>query len=73
MDITLKKSGVLPYSKTYHFTAIMVIIAIFSREIGKGSLGGLDIDWISYPIYVAFFFVLILTQRWVLDTFLVYF
>lgn len=73
MDITLKKSGVLPYSKTYHFTAIMVIIAIFSREIGKGSLGGLDIDWISYPIYVAFFFVLILTQRWVLDKFLVYF
>lgn len=49
----------------------MVVLAIFSRELGKGSLFGIDFDWISYPFYILYFLVLILTLRLSFDRYLI--
>ena len=58
------------FSKVNSFMALMVVVSIFSRELGKGSLFGLDFDWISYPFYVLFFLGLLLTNRFFIDKFI---
>lgn len=73
MYVAAKNPTTFSSSKASNFSAIMVIIAIFSRELGKGNLFGLDFDWIAYPFYVLFFLALIFTNRWVLDKYLLYF
>jgi O-antigen ligase len=46
---------------------IIVVLAVFSRELGKGSLIGLDIDFISYPLYILFALFLTLTLKLSVD------
>ena len=45
------------------FGSVFIVAAIFSRELGLGTLFGLDIDWISYPIYVTFFGFLLVSLK----------
>ena len=49
----------------------MVVLAIFSRELGKGSLFGIDFDWISYPFYILFFLALMITLKLSFDKYLI--
>lgn len=41
--------------------ALVTVVAIFSREIGKGGLFGLDIDYVAYPAYILFAIALFVT------------
>lgn len=54
-----------------NFSTFMVVLAIFSRELGKGSLFGIDFDWISYPFYIFFFLALLITLRLSFDKYLI--
>ena len=60
-------------NKAFSFWTIMVIVSIFSIELGKIDLFGLDFDVISYPFYVLFFLSLLITNRLYIDKFLVTF
>ena len=42
---------------------LIVVIAIFSRELAKGSVYGIDVDWFAYPAYIIFFSLLLLTAQ----------
>ena len=43
--------------------AYFLVLTIFSRELGKGTLMGFDIDWISYPFYVVAFAALLILGK----------
>lgn len=57
----------------YNFAAIMLVVSVFSRELGLGSLFGIDFDWISYPFYILYFLGLLITLRLSFDRFIAIF
>lgn len=42
---------------------IIVVLAIFSRELGRGTLYGIDVDYIAYPMYLIYILCLLLSVK----------
>lgn len=66
-SIAIPRYGQPAANQLVWWGGVLIVVAIFSRELGKGSLAGLDIDWIAYPAYVFIFIALIVTLQWAIN------